>query len=164
VTINSALANTIFSVAIEKGLLKGFEGCTIVSRERRIERGRIDFLLLNRKGGEVYVEVKSCTHVEKGVAKFPDRPTERGKRHLAILSELVNEGKKCYIVFVVQRPDAKRFEPFGKVDPEFTDSLKKAIKKGVGAVAVATEFRPPNLYLRKSLPISFRSIGVESPL
>lgn len=154
VTVNSSFANAIFSAAVEGGALKEFEGCEIASREKQFKDGRIDFVLRSPQGEEIYVEVKSCTHVEQGTAKFPDRPTERGRRHLAILSKLAEGGARCYVVFVVQRPDARAFEPFREVDPKFADMLREAVEKGVKVRAISTEFRPPNLYLRKNLPIS----------
>ena len=153
VTVNSAFANVIFSKVLEKEALEEFKGCTIASREKRIPSGRIDFVLQGPRGDEAYVEVKSSTHVEAGVAKFPDRPTERGRRHLAALSELATEGTKCYITFIIQRPDARRFEPFREVDPEFARMVGEAVEKGVKAIAISTEFKPPNLYLRRVLPM-----------
>ena len=153
VTVNSAFANVIFSKVLEKGALEEFKGHTIAAHEKKIPSGRIDFVLRDPKGEEAYVEVKSSTHVEAGVAKFPDRPTERGRRHLAALSELAAEGRKCFIVFIVQRPDARSFEPFREIDPEFARMIGKAIKKGVKAIAISTEFNPPNLYLHRVLPV-----------
>lgn len=156
VTVNSAFANQIFSAAIEKGALGEFRGHVIASREKRLGGRRIDFVLKDRKCRPVYVEGKSCTHVEHEVAKFPDRPTERGRRHLKLLSELAARGKRCYVVFIVQRPDARRFMPFRAVDPAFADLLKYAQKAGVGIKVMTTNFRPPDIYLgRENLPIDF---------
>jgi sugar fermentation stimulation protein A len=104
--------------------------------------------------------LKSCTHVENGVAKFPDRPTERGRRHLAILSRLAEKGTRCYVIFIIQRPDARSFEPFMEVDPEFAGLLTYAARAGVKIRAMTTEFMPPNLYLkREELPINFKRIS-----
>lgn len=151
VTVNSAFANRIFFAALKMGALKEFRGHTIAERELRFALGRIDFVLRTPVGKRVYVEVKSCTHVENGVAKFPDRPTERGRRHLTILSKLAERGAGCYMVFIVQRPDARTFKPFREIDPKFADALKGAVKKGVKVKAISSEFRPPNLYLRRNL-------------
>lgn len=154
VTVKSDFVNQIFSAAIEKGALEEFRGHVMVSREKRLESGRIDFLLNDRKGRPVYVEVKSCTHVEQEVAKFPDRPTERGRRHLKLLSELAARGKHCYIVFIAQRPDARRFRPFRAVDPAFADLLKYAQKAGVKIKVITTNFKPPDIYLMyENLPV-----------
>jgi sugar fermentation stimulation protein A len=89
-----------------------------------------------------YVEIKSCTHVENGVAKFPDRPTERGRRHLKKLIKLARNGISCYVVFIIQRPDARIFSPFREVDAQFAELLKEAYKAGVIVRAMTTEFDP----------------------
>jgi sugar fermentation stimulation protein A len=156
VMVNSSLANTIFSNAIESGAIREFRGSSIVSRERSLPAfGRIDFVLNDRDGKPVYVEVKSCTHVEGGIAKFPDRRTERGRRHLRALTDLASKGARCHIVFVVQRPDAKMFKPFRDVDPGFADMLEGAAVAGVRIGAIATKFVPPNrIYIvNENLPV-----------
>jgi len=150
VTVDSNFANTLFQGIIEKRALKRFEAFTIAFKEKNIAGyGRIDFVLKDPKDKLAYVEVKSCTHVEQGVAKFPDRPTERGRRHLRALSEMVSAGLLAYVVFIVQRPDAKSFRPFKEVDPEFGAILKEAKLKGVHIEAMTTEFKlSGKVYLR----------------
>ncbi len=152
--VNSSFANEIFQALIEKNLLKEFSGYFVFQREKKFPEGRIDFVLANSRKEKIFVEVKACTHVEKGIAKFPDAPTERGKRHLKILKELALRSKKCFLVFIVHRPDARKFQPFTEIDPKFTQFLKEAIKSGVKVKAISVDFRYPNLYLnKKSLPI-----------
>lgn len=157
VTVHSTFANSIFFEVFEKGFLSDFRPYDLVSREPALpDHGRADFLLENEEtGGQAYVEIKSCTHVEGGVAKFPDRPTERGKRHLRSLGDLVEKDYESYVFFVVQRPDAEEFQPFREVDPEFADLLGMAEESGVNIRAISTEFDPPNLYLKNdNLPVS----------
>lgn len=157
VTVSSIFANEIFSKVLEGGFLSEFENFSIIFREPPLpDQGRTDFLLENEVSGDrAYVEVKSCTHVENAIAKFPDRPTERGRRHLKSLAKLVEDGVRGYIVFVVQRPDAVKFQPFREVDPEFADLLKGVEESGVNVRAISTEFKPPRIYLKnKNLPIS----------
>lgn len=150
VTVDSNFVNTLFQGIIEKRTLKRFETFNIAFKEKNITGyGRIDFVLTDSRGRTAYVEVKSCTHVEEGIAKFPDRPTERGRRHLKALSEMTSAGLLTYVVFIVQRPDAKMFRPFKEVDPEFAVILKEANSKGVHIVAMTTEFNlPGKVYLR----------------
>ena len=54
----------------------------------------------------LFIEVKSVTWVEDGVALFPDGVTARGRRHLEELAGLVARGHEAWQVFVVQRADA----------------------------------------------------------
>lgn len=138
IVVDSRLANRVFKTCVSKGYLPEFKNCSI-EREVLVRGKRIDFLL-HCDGGDVYVEVKSCTHVEEGVAKFPDRPTERGRGHLLLLKELQESGRNCAVVFVIERPDALVFSPYREIDQEFAEILKDAQEKGVKAIAFSTMF------------------------
>ncbi|MFP4005343.1 MAG: DNA/RNA nuclease SfsA [Candidatus Hadarchaeia archaeon] len=156
VTVDSRLANEIFKEIIKRSLISKFKKTEIAEEEPSFpEHGRADFLLKQKENEtDLYVEVKSCTHVENGTAKFPDRPTKRGRRHLKSLMKLAQEGDEATMIFVVQRPDAKEFRPFKKIDPQFSNLLQKARKTGVQLHALTTEFNPPKLFLkRKKIPI-----------
>ena len=148
VSVRAALANDLFEEVLAAGAFPVFEEYDIQKREPQLpDHGRTDFLLADEAGASVYVEVKSCTHVENGVAKFPDRPTERGRRHLRSLESLVEDGFEAHVVFVIQRPDVDRFEPYRDVDPDFAELLARVQSAGVGVHAITTEFHPPHYRL-----------------
>lgn len=156
VSLRAALANDLFAAVLERDVLREFEPYDEVRREPPLpDHGRTDF----RLDGEgfpapAYVEVKSCTHAEDGVAMFPDRPTERGRRHLRSLAALADEGHDCHVVFVVQRPDVTAFRPFHEVDPEFADLLAAVRDRGVDVRVLVVEFDPPHYHLRETdLPV-----------
>lgn len=116
VTVNSAFASTIFSKVLEKGHLSGFARYTVTSSEPPLpDHGRTDFLLKNEEDGTpAYVEVKSCTHVENGIAKFPDRPTERGRRYLKSLTKLARKKWKVTSFLWSRGRTRGSFSPSGK--------------------------------------------------
>jgi sugar fermentation stimulation protein A len=155
VSVRAALANDLFERAVTREMIPPFEGYAIRTREPDLpDHGRTDFLLASSDGETSYVEVKSCTHVEDGVAKFPDRQTERGRRHLRSLRALREDGYETHVVFVVQRPDVQRFQPYRDVDPDFADLLADVQSAGVGVHAITTAFDPPHYWLRDDvLPI-----------
>lgn len=155
VSLRAAFANDLVEEALDRDLLSAFEGYRQVRREPDLpDHGRSDFLLESPAGEETYLEVKSCTHVEEGVAKFPDRQTARGRRHLRSLIDLHGGDAECHLLFVVQRPDADVLEPFREVDPGFADLLAEARDAGVGIHAVSTRFEPPAYYLEApDLPV-----------
>jgi sugar fermentation stimulation protein A len=155
VSLRTVLANDLFERAIEQGLVPAFDGYAVRDREPQLpDRGRTDFLLDAPDGDPASVEVKSCTHVEDGLAKFPDRQTERGRRHLESLASLQEDGHETHVAFVIQRPDVDRFRPYREVDPDFADLLARVHETGVGVHAIATEFDPPNYWLRDAaIPI-----------
>ena len=81
------------------------------------------------------VEVKGCTLVEDGFAKFPDAPTLRGKKHVKELIKAKKEGLEASILFLILCEDAKCFSPNFKMDPDFSNALKDAKDEGVNIIA-----------------------------
>ena len=156
VTVDATLPNAVFEACVADTRLPRFADYDIVRSEPALpDEGRSDFLL-DGPDGEAYVEVKSNTYVVDGVSKFPDRPTERGRRHLRSLAALARDGTECHVVFVVQRPDAVRIQPFREVDPEFADLLAEAADAGVAVSAVSTRFDPPDVRLHDpDVPVEF---------
>lgn len=155
VSVRTALANDLFERALDANAVPAFSGYTVEQREPGLpDHGRTDFRLETPDCDPAYVEVKSCTHVAEGVAKFPDRQTERGRRHLRALRSLRDDGTETHLVFVVQRPDVAHVEPYRSVDPEFATLLADVRAAGVGVHAIATAFDPPEYQLRDaSLPV-----------
>lgn len=156
VTVDSTLPNAVFEACVADDRLRRFADYDLLRAEPALpEEGRSDFLL-DGPDGDVYVEVKSNTHVVDGVSKFPDRPTERGRRHLRSLTDLVRDGTECHVVFVIQRPDADRIQPYREVDPAFADLLAGAAEAGVEVSAVSTRFDPPAVHLQEAdVPVEF---------
>ena len=161
VSVRPTLANDLFERALDRDALPEFTGYTCRKREPALpDHGRTDFLHDTPRGAAAYVEIKSCTHVEDGDAKFPDRQTERGRRHLRSLETLRADGYETHVVFVVQRPDVERFRPYRAVDPEFAESLARVQETGVGVHAIATSFDPPHYSLRNDeLPVDLELAG-----
>lgn len=156
VSLKAALANDLFEAVLRRDVLPEFRPYSSIAREPELpDHGRTDFRLEgNGTPTTGYVEVKSCTHAADGVVKFPDRPTERGRRHLESLATLAADGYYCHVVFVVQRPDATVFRPFRDVDPAFADTLADVHDRGVNVRVLVTEFDPPHYYLRDTdLPV-----------
>jgi sugar fermentation stimulation protein A len=79
----------------------------------------------------LWVEVKSVTLVDDGVARFPDAPTARGRRHLQELTELTAAGERALVLFVAQREDARVVLPNRTIDPSFAAALARAKRAGV---------------------------------
>jgi sugar fermentation stimulation protein A len=112
--------------------------------------GRLDFLV-EQAGQHHFIEVKSITWVEEGVALFPDGVTSRGRRHLQELTSLVNQGHKAWNVFVVQRQDATVMSPATQVDPAYARELAQAAEAGVKIVVLTAEIEPPRITLAGEL-------------
>jgi sugar fermentation stimulation protein A len=93
----------------------------------KLEKGKV----ASDNEDKMLLEVKGCTLVEDGHAKFPDAPTVRGKRHLEELIKAKKEGMNSAVLFIIPREDAQVFSPNWEMDPEFSSTLKKAEKHKV---------------------------------
>ncbi|MFP4496987.1 MAG: DNA/RNA nuclease SfsA [Vulcanimicrobiota bacterium] len=153
VSIASSFANNLFEEAIENRKLEEFQNYHIKKREKTVGKSRLDFLLEDEGGEEMYVEVKSVTLVCGETAYFPDAPTKRGSRHLQELARLKKQGKKCAVVFVVQRKDACSFTPNYKTDPELGENLKQAIEAGVNAYAFLSHIDEDWAFITRRIPV-----------
>jgi sugar fermentation stimulation protein A len=152
VSINAQLPNRLLEGIFCAGGLPPFAGCVFVRREPAYRDGRLDFLLAE-EGQAVYVEVKSVTLVNRRVGLFPDAPTERGRRHLHHLAELVSEGCRAAVIFVVQRYNAESFAPNRETDPAFAAALQVAAFSGVEVYAYRCHVTPDGVTLAERIPV-----------
>ena len=150
ILINSGFHSDIAADLIESGLINELSNYSIQRREFTYGKSRIDFLLSNQEKNKMLLEVKGCTLVEEGLAKFPDAPTLRGKKHLEELTSSIKDGFKAAALFLIIRNDAVEFTPNTNMDPDFSDALMIAREKGV--IIIAYSFK--NTYKKHSLHIS----------
>ena len=130
VSVFPVFANRLVGDALANRTLPGFSGYTSFSSEVKVGHSRFDFQL-NYSGGPMFVEVKSVSLVEQAVGKFPDAPTERGRRHVEELIELKRKGNRTAVVFVSQRSDTRTITSNDAIDPEFGERLREAKQAGV---------------------------------
>ena len=154
--VDTMLPNKLVSEAIQNGTVAELQGYTEITREVPYgkESSRIDLLLTAPDKTDCFVEIKNVTaSTEKGVAMFPDAVTTRGAKHLRELMEVVKEGGRGVIFFCIQRTDARSFRPANEIDPEYSDTLKRAIKSGVEALAYRAEITPEEVELKYPVPL-----------
>jgi sugar fermentation stimulation protein A len=122
VMLHTHHTNTVAHELIEQGRIPGLEGYKIVRPEVPFKNSRFDFLL-EKKGKQLVLEVKSCTLLGKEIAMFPDAVTTRGKKHLDELAFLSRRGTKGGILFLVHWYFAHYFMPEFHTDLGFSRSL-----------------------------------------
>lgn len=122
-----------------------------VQTEPACNEGRLD-LLFTCGPMRVWVETKSVTWVENGLAFFPDAPTVRGRRHLACLEARVRAGDRGLAVFVVQRDDAQAFAPH-PADPAFPQALRQAHAQGVEIRALMFQVTLEAIAFVREIPV-----------
>ncbi|MGC9520800.1 MAG: DNA/RNA nuclease SfsA [Anaerolineae bacterium] len=157
VSLNSHLPNVLIAKALRQRRLSGFQRFTEVAGEVALGNSRLDFRLARPDGepahATCWVEVKSVTLVEEGIAQFPDAPTARGRRHLRELIAARKRGDGASVIFVVQRYDATRFTPRDSTDPEFGDTLRAAAQADVDIRAFRCSVTPSEICLEREIPV-----------
>jgi sugar fermentation stimulation protein A len=150
--IDTLAPNRLVAEALAAGGLPGLPRPLGVRREVAVPQGsRLDFVQ-DTNAGLLFLEVKSITWVEDGVALFPDGVTARGRRHLEHLAALVRQGHQAWNVFVVQRQDARLMRPAVRVDPVYARELTAAHSQGVGILVLQEKIDPPEINLASPLP------------
>jgi len=155
VSIDARLPNPLFEEAVRAGRLQDFK-YSAINREVKFGKSRIDFLLTHGEE-EFWVETKSVTLVEKGIAKFPDAPTKRGRRHLQELSKLIDQGHRAGVVFVIQRSDIKEFQPNWSIDPEFSQTLEIVASNRVLIRAFECNVSLESITISRAIPCNLRT-------
>ena len=135
INIDSQAPNKIVEEALLKGNIPELKKYDIVLREKTFGNSRFDFKLGNIEGEEYYLEVKGVTLEENGFARFPDAPTERGKKHILELIEVKNSGKGAGILFLIQIKNVSKFSTNKETDPKFSEALALAKRLGVDIFA-----------------------------
>lgn len=154
ISLVSALPNRFVLESLQNGSLPMFNDYQLIRPEITHGNHRFDFLLQDKNKIPFYLEVKSVTFVEDGLAKFPDAVTERGTRHANALADLVQKGKGAGILFVCQRPDANRFEPMWDRDPKFSQALYDAQKAGVRVWCITTNISETQMTYQIEIPVN----------
>ncbi len=139
VAINTMNPNKIAEEAIRAGQITQLATFDTLRREVKYgTNSRIDLLLEHGDQPPTYVEVKNC-HLMRtpGLTEFPDSVTTRGAKHLAELSDMVQQGSRAVQLFIVQRSDCDVLSPARDLDPNYADALSAAADAGVEVVAYA---------------------------
>jgi sugar fermentation stimulation protein A len=152
ICIDTLVPNHLVAEALAAGGLPGLPAPQRVRAEVTIPQGsRLDFVL-EVEGKLLFMEIKSVTWVEDGVALFPDGVTSRGRRHLSHLQELAAQGHQTWNVFVVQRHDARVLRAAAAIDPAYAKALAAVAASGVNILVLQEKIAPPEITLASPLP------------
>ncbi|WP_102784746.1 DNA/RNA nuclease SfsA [Thalassospira sp. GB04J01] len=156
--INTSHPNAIVEEAILNGLVPELSGYETLKREVKYgKNSRIDILLSDPDRGLCYVEVKNV-HLKRdedvpGLAEFPDAVTARGAKHLDEMTDMVAEGHRAVMFYLIQRTDCDRFTLSTDIDPHYGDRFKAARENGVEAIAYDCAISTNDVSVYKPLPI-----------
>ncbi len=156
VGINTAHPNGLVEEAILDGTIAELQGYDMLRREVKYgKNSRIDILLQDDGKPDCYVEVKNVHLMrEAGLAEFPDSVTARGAKHLVEMSDMVAEGHRAVMVYLVQRTDCDRFAIARDIDPNYGAALDKALSAGVEAVCYACDIDTVEIRVSRAIDLA----------
>ena len=87
-------------------------------------------------------------------AEFPDAVTKRGAKHLDEMSDMVAEGCRAVMFYLVQRDDCDHFRIAADIDPYYAETLASARKAGVEAICYTCRLSLEGIELDAPLPLA----------
>ncbi|MEM1038318.1 MAG: DNA/RNA nuclease SfsA [Pseudomonadota bacterium] len=158
VGINTMLPNRLAKEALEAGRITQLSGFTHLRTEVPYgERSRIDILLAGGTPNDprdCYIEVKNVHLVrEISLHEFPDCKTERGAKHLREMANMVAQGHRAVMLYVVQRGDGDRFSLASDLDPAYAEAFVAARAAGVEALAIRCDITTTEIVATTPIPI-----------
>ena len=152
INIDSQIPNKVVEEALLNKKIKSLASYNKVEREKTFGNSRFDFKLTG-EAGEYYLEVKGVTLEDNGITMFPDAPTERGRKHLLELVEVVRSGRGAGVLFLIQMNSVDSFSPNDAMDKEFGEALRFAKENGVDIFAYDCDLGENYITLREKVKV-----------
>ncbi len=154
VGVNTHRANRIVEEALLNKKIVELNKFSSIKREVKFSKEtRFDFLLEN-KNKKAFLEVKNVTLCRKNnISEFPDSVTSRGRKHLVHLQDAIKQGYESYLLFLIQREDAKILKIANDIDSEYFEEIKKAKKNGVKIIAYSCKVKENEISITKNIKV-----------
>lgn len=150
INMDSQIPNAAAEEWLRTGTL--FSPHAVIRREVTYGNSRFDFFVTDGER-KAFLEVKGVTLEEKGIAMFPDAPTERGVKHLRELIQCRQDGYEAYVLFVIQMKEMTALRPNDTTHPAFGDALREADRAGVKILAMDCAVTPDSIALDEAVPV-----------
>jgi sugar fermentation stimulation protein A len=152
--VDTSIPNRALRASLETGEIAELAAYETVRPEVKYgEASRIDFLLTQPGLPDCYVEVKSATlSRQPGLVEFPDSVTKRGTKHLGELTNMVQQGHRAVMLYLVQRTDCHHFQLAADIDPAYAAAFAQAQSAGVERLIYTTHISPDAITLGTAIP------------
>ncbi len=160
VGVNTSHPNKLVEEAIARDGIAELTGYDTLRREVKYgQNSRIDILLEDAAKPDCYVEIKNVNlkRAQPGretAAEFPDAVTKRGAKHLIELSDMVADGHRAVMLYLVQRGDCDHLRIAADIDSGYAEALDAATKAGVEAFCYACDMRKDGIDVAGALPVT----------
>ncbi len=151
---NTNHANKVAIEAIENGTIKELQSYDTLKPEQKYgKNSRID-ILLEKDDQKCYVEIKSVTLKLGDHLAFPDAVTSRGEKHLRELEQMVQEGHRAVMLYVIQRTDTLPFRLANEIDKKYYETFLEVTKKGVEVLVYQSSISLDGISIKKPIPFT----------
>lgn len=150
INMDSQIPNAAAEEWLRKDTL--FSSDAVIRREVTYGNSRFDFFVTDGDR-KAFLEVKGVTLEEKGIAMFPDAPTDRGVKHLRELMQCRKDGYEAYVLFVIQMKEMTALRPNDTTHPAFGNALREADQAGVKILAMDCVVTPDSIVLDEAVPV-----------
>lgn len=152
---NTGVANKIAVEAISNSVIKELQGYASLKTEQKYgQNSRIDILLEN-EDKKCFVEIKSVSlRLIDDFLAFPDAVTSRGTKHLKELEEMVKQGHRAVMLYVIQRTDDLPFKLACQIDKKYCEAFKEVTKNGVEVLIYQSSINLEEIFINKASKFS----------
>ncbi|MBR7890087.1 DNA/RNA nuclease SfsA [Marinomonas sp. A79] len=159
--INTGYPNKLVGETIANGVVSELIGYAEQKAEVKYgEKSRIDWLLIDDEGRKCYVEVKNVTLLEEdGLGYFPDAVTERGRKHLFELANMVEEGHRAVMFFCVSHTGIESVTPAMHIDSKYAQVFIEAVKRGVEVIAYKVDINSQGMWVTHAIPVHMPALS-----
>jgi len=152
VCIDTRIPQRLMEMSIRSHHLPTFRGYQVAGREVRCGDSHVD-LELRQNGHHAFVETRSVTRVEGGVALYPDAPVASEVERLNELTRVARSNARGFVAFIVQRHDVDAFRPDERAGADYADTLRRATRAGVRVLAFRCLVTDTEIGLEGEIPV-----------
>jgi len=152
--VHTGRPTAVVAEGIMEGKISELAGYASLRRETAVAHGaHVDIALEGNGLRTCYIQVKNVTAAENAVAYYPDTVSPNEGERLIELTDLVREGFRAMSIFVAQRSDVESFRPADHIDPEYGQTFRDAIARGVEVLFFRANVTRKGIELAEKLPI-----------
>ncbi len=150
--INTHLSNKIVKEAIENNKIAKLDNYNNLKEEIKYGvNSRID-ILLEEDHRLCFIEVKNVTlSRNKNIAEFPDSVTQRGTKQLLQLQDILKQGNRAVVFFLVQREDCKYLKISKDIDFNYYKTLKECVALGLEIICFDCILSSKEIFINKKI-------------
>jgi sugar fermentation stimulation protein A len=154
VGVHTGRPTAVVAEAIMDGKISELAGYALLRRDVGMTHGaHVDLALEGNGLRTCYLQVKNVTMAENNVAYFPDAVSATEGERLIELTDLIREGYRAMAILVAQRSDVESFRPADHIDPDFGQTFRDAVARGVEVLFFRANVTRRNIELGEKLPV-----------